>query len=166
MLSGRKRLEQILKTKRIQQNPIKASKPKEPFASNTSSTLILEASTPTFQLNNRVRDGICNNSVIPPVIRGFNGPFDYDGLKEKLLRNCGPDSFMQQENVPYSRNSDYVFYACDDNKVLDVFTNRRFFSLPCNSSVLKPGISTARWPDCKTPTHCVGIPASRDNDRK
>ena len=166
MLSGRKRLEQILKTKRIQQNPIKASKPKENLTSNTSLTVSMKASTPTFKWNNRVKVGICNNSIIPPVIRGFNGPFDYNGLKQTLLQNGGSDSFIQQQGDTYRRNSDFVFYACDDNKVLDVFTNRRYFRLPCDSSVLRPGISTARWPDCKTPTHCVGMPASRYEDSK
>ena len=126
----------------------------------------MEASTPAFQMNSRGHVGICNNSIIPPVIRGFNGPFDYDGLKQTLLRNEGSDSFIQQLSDPYSRNSDFVFYTCDDNKVLDVFTNRRYFRLPCDSSVLIPGISTSRWPVCKNPTHCVGMPASRYNDRK
>ena len=126
----------------------------------------MEASTPTLQMNRRGHVGICNNSIIPPVIRGFNGPFDYDGLKQTLLQNDGSDSFIQQENDPYSLNSDFVFYTCDDSKVLDVFTNRRYFRLPCDSSVLRPGISTARWPDCKTPTHCVGMPASRYEDSK
>ena len=166
MLSSRKRLEQILKTKRIQQNPNKTSKPKEHLTTNTSLTVIMKASTPTFQWNNRVHVGICNNSVNPPVIRGFNGPFDYDGMKQTLLQNNGLNSFIHQENDPHSRNSDFVFYTCDDNKVLDLFTNRRYFRLPCNSSVLRPGIYTARWPDCKIPTHCVGMPASRYNDGK
>ena len=166
MLSGRKRLEQILNTKRIKQNPIKTNKSKENFTSNTSLAVIMEASTHTFQMNSRGHVGICNNSIIPPVIRGFNGPFDYDGLRQTLLQNGGSDSFIQQENDPHSRNSDFVFYACDDNKVLDVFTNRRYFRLPCDSSVLRPGLSTTRWPECKNPTHCVGMPASRYNDRK
>ena len=166
MLSGRKRLEQILKTKRIQQNPIKASKPKEHFTSNNSLTVIMNTSTPTFKWNNRVHVGICNNSIIPAAIRGFNGPFDYDGLKQTLVQNGGSDNFIQHENDPYIRKSDFVFYKCDENKVLDVFTNRRYFRLPCDSSVLRPGISTARWPDCKNPTHCVGMPASRYNHRK
>ena len=126
----------------------------------------MEAFTPTFQMNSRGHVGICNNSIIPPVIRGFNGPFDYNRLKQTLLQNGESNNFVQQENDPYSRNSDFVFYACDDNKVLDVFTNRRYFRLPCDSSVLRPGISTARWPDCKNPTHCVGMPASRYDDRK
>ena len=126
----------------------------------------MEASTPTLQMNRRGHVGICNNSIIPPVIRGLNGPFDYDGLKQTLLQNDGSDNFIQQKNDPYSRKKDFVFYTCDDNKVLDVFTNRRYFCLPCNSSVLRPGISTARWPECKNPTHCVGMPASRYEDSK
>ena len=126
----------------------------------------MKASTPTFKWNNRVHVGICNNSITPPVIRGFNGPFDYGGLKQTLQQNDESDSFIQQENDPYSLNSDFVFYTCDDSKVLDVFTNRRYFRLPCDSCVLRPGISTARWPDCKTPTHCVGMPASRYEDSK
>ena len=138
----------------------------ENFTSSTPLSFIMKASTPTFKWNNRVHVGICNNSITPPVIRGFSGPFDYDGLKQTLLQNDGSDSFIQQENDPYSRNSDFVFYTCDDNKALDVFTNRRYFRLPCDSSVLIPGISTSRWPVCKNPTHCVGMPASRYNDRK
>ena len=145
---------------------MKATKSKENFTSNTSLAVIMEASTPTFQMNSRGNVGICKNSIIPPVIRGFNGPFDYDGLKQTLLQNDGSDNFILQENDPYIRKSDFVFYTCEDNKVLDVFTNRRYFRLPCDSSVLKPELSTTCWPECKNPTHCVGMPASRYNDRK
>ena len=103
---------------------------------------------------------VCNGSTIPPVIRGFSGPLNYIQL-QKLISNMGysySETYVGSEFDFTELNKFYVYYLCDDRKVLNTVTNQRFFQLPCNSSKLERGFDEVSYPICDDPTHCIGAP--------
>lgn len=81
-----------------------------------------------------------------PYILGFNGPF--------LSKNTSKE--VKHMGVPVGQSA---VYFCSGGRVLDVFTNRRFYSLGCikkdNDSFVTFKFPQ-QWPLCKQPTHCVG----------
>ena len=106
---------------------------------------------------------VCNGTIIPPTIRGFTGPLSNIEL-QRLVSNNGYSSseiYLGSDVDTSKINKNYVYYLCDDRKVLSTETNQRFFRLPCNSSNFEPGISGMKYPICYDPTHCIGEPKIR-----
>ena len=106
---------------------------------------------------------VCNGTIIPPMIRGFTGPLSNIEL-QRMVSNNGYSSseiYLGSDVDTSKINKNYVYYLCDDRKVLSNKTNRRFFRLPCNSSNFEPGISGRIYPTCYDPTHCIGTPKIR-----
>ena len=160
---SKKRLGNIIKTKRLPQYQAHENHTKESLTSNFSETLEKGGYRSKQHVYVSAGERICNRSVIPLRIRGFNGPLNYKQLHELMSNNVFPNSKMDKELQIYSyaANNDFVYYICDERKILDSFTNRRFFRLNCDSQLLEPGASITEWPQCYKPTHCVGKPAAR-----
>ena len=108
--------------------------------------------------NKRQKLDLCNGSVIPPSIRGFDGPMNYVQLHGLLNRNEMPLNLEVNSSLTDNK---FVYYLCYERKVLNIFTNQRFFRLPCDSPHLQPSISIMNWPQCNKPTHCIGKPDIR-----
>ena len=106
---------------------------------------------------------VCNGTIIPPTIRGFTGPLNNIAL-QRLISSKGYSSsemYMGSDVDTSGINKNYVYYLCDDRKVLSTETNQRFFRLHCNSSKFEPRITGTKYPTCYDPTHCIGVPKSR-----
>ena len=107
---------------------------------------------------------VCNGTIAPPSIRGFTGPLNNIQLQKLMSSKIGYSSFEMYLGPGIdssSVNTNYVYYLCDDRKVLNTMTNQRFFRLLCNSSKFEPGLNEMKYPPCYDPTHCVGRPAMR-----
>ena len=74
---------------------------------------------------------------------------------------CGPPPHVLGFLSPSVQSEDNataagvrVIYTCSRGRVLDRFTNKRSFSIICqnNATYSEPD----QWPQCVTPTHCVG----------
>ena len=129
-----------------------------PMPTNTSSDLS-RANSDSL----RIRYSVCNGSGLPPFIRGFKGPLTQKQILA-LMSNSEHNAFYfggENKISSHSVNLTTVYYICDEGKVLDVFTNRRYFRLSCNSPLLEPSASIPNWPKCYRPTHCIGEPAAR-----
>jgi hypothetical protein len=105
---------------------------------------------------------LCNGSIVMPLsVLGFNGPMNNIELRQILLRNEWINSKTGFEINSLKIDTEFVYYLCDERKVLNLFTNQRFFRLSCDSPRLQPTISVMNWPKCYNPTHCIGKPATR-----
>ena len=73
-----------------------------------------------------------------PYVFGFLGPFSKD----------------QQTETHEFKLGEYAVYMCYHGKVIDLFTNRRHFSVPC---VDGPELAyPQKWPECIEPKYCIG----------
>ena len=106
---------------------------------------------------------ICSGAFLSFPIRGFQGPLSHTQMLALMSKMYHIHQFGQSSLFNNSEDSydDYVYYLCDDGRVLDLVTNRRFFRLQCNSSSLQPQMLVHNWPNCYSPTHCIGDPLLR-----
>ena len=160
LFSGRVRLQNIIKNKRIPPSQImKQSIAK--IKKNDQISVDLDKYFPKMSKSKEIT--VCNGTIIPPTIKGFIGPLNNMELQRLISSNgySSSETYMGW-NVDTSRiNRKYVYYLCDDRKVLSTKTNQRFFRLPCNSSKFEPGITGTKYPTCYDPTHCIGVPKIR-----
>ena len=153
IFSGRVRLQNIIKSKRIP--------PSQIMKQNIAELQNEELPTPLKLVEKPIN--ICNGTNIPPNIRGFSGPMNNNQI-QRILSSIGyspSEMYLGMDIDPSKENNYYAYYLCDYRKVLNTVTNQRFFRLPCNSSRFEPGISELRYPTCYDPTHCIGKPKTR-----
>ena len=159
LFSSRLRLENIIKTKRLPHHQA----PKNYIKSPVTSQDLLSADNFSLDMTEGREGRHCNGSFMPPRIKGFEGPLNYNQLKSVMSGNdfLLPETpFEPKLNSP-ANTTEFVYYLCDNSKVLSTFTNQRFFRLDCKSPLLEPEISITEWPKCHRPTHCIGRPAFR-----
>ena len=154
------RLQNIIKNKRIPPTQII----KQKIAKIQKNDLISDDLGEYFPKMSRSKEiTVCNGTITPPLIRGFTGPLNNIELQRLISSNgySSSETYMGSNVDKLRINKKYVYYLCDDRKVVSTETNQRFFRLPCNSSKFEPGINGTRYPTCYDPTHCIGIPKIR-----